>query len=374
MSKDTAAIWIDDGYFVKDGEGFEESLRGILNDYYENEMQELSESEQSLARKFIEEALIVGGRRVGVTEGVEKARYHIQPDLLKKLLDSRLIRAENTHLGRSFEISHDTLVAPILKSYEERRKKEEEELHQQELRKARRRFLTAAAIALAGILLAIVAFVFFLQARAAKAEAEESRDATETALIQLQESQLREEQARREQDSLNFVFYFENGKSQMQLGNYTSAVTQFEVALTFDSTGVKADSARLLRGESEQRSGKKAQYEDNISKGDAAMNSKSYVAAYTFYLKARELNLNAGANQTAANKIGEARNQLLPIFRSHLTKIEAFYPAEKDSGEYLQTRRNIREAEALIPYLDRARIQDDIRKLNEYKRLVGGGG
>ena len=52
-------------------------IKSILNNYYEAEISELEPAERPLARKFIEEGLIVGGRRVGVSEGVEKQNFGI---------------------------------------------------------------------------------------------------------------------------------------------------------------------------------------------------------------------------------------------------------------------------------------------------------
>lgn len=92
----------------------------ILNDYYERELSALTPEEQTIARRFIEEGLIVNGRRVGVPEGAEKAQYGVTPPLLDKLLASRLLRAETIHLGKIYELSHDTLIEPILRSYEQR--------------------------------------------------------------------------------------------------------------------------------------------------------------------------------------------------------------------------------------------------------------
>ena len=77
------------------------------------------------ARKFIEEGLIVDGRRVGVAEAVIKNTYNINSTLLKALIFSRLVRADSTPLGKVYELSHDTLVAPILKAYEKRKITEE---------------------------------------------------------------------------------------------------------------------------------------------------------------------------------------------------------------------------------------------------------
>ncbi len=97
--------------------GGTEGIRNILQNYYDDTLAELPESGRALARDFIERGLIVGGRRVGVTEGVEREVWHIEPDLLKKLLDTRLVRAEITHLGKSYEVSHDALVEPIVRSF-----------------------------------------------------------------------------------------------------------------------------------------------------------------------------------------------------------------------------------------------------------------
>lgn len=104
-----------------------DDIHAIINDYYEKSIRSLPAKYEEPARNFIETGLIVGGRRVGVTEGVEKENFGIEAELLGMLVESRLIRIENTHLGRSFEVSHDALVEPILQSYERRRKRLNEE-------------------------------------------------------------------------------------------------------------------------------------------------------------------------------------------------------------------------------------------------------
>lgn len=100
--------------------GAAEGIQNILRNYYEDTLAEFPPEDETLARDFIERGLIVGGRRVGITEGVEREVWKIEPDLLKRLLDSRLIRAETTHLGKSFEVSHDALVEPIARSFRAR--------------------------------------------------------------------------------------------------------------------------------------------------------------------------------------------------------------------------------------------------------------
>lgn len=155
-------------------------INDILNDYYERELGKLPSDEQALARRFIEEGLIVNGRRVGMPEGAEHAQFGVETALLEKLLDSRLIRAELIHLGKIYELSHDTLVEPVLRSYEQRRiveeraqaarALEEERARLHEISQKRRR---ARLFAIAGFALAALALVggFFSWQNYRKAEA-----------------------------------------------------------------------------------------------------------------------------------------------------------------------------------------------------------
>ncbi|MEZ4941591.1 MAG: WD40 repeat domain-containing protein [Saprospiraceae bacterium] len=160
--------------------GGAEGIRGILNDYYEREVDKLPAAEQDLARRFIEEGLIVNGRRVGIPEGAEQSQFGLSPDLLEKLLDSRLIRTEVIHLGKIYELSHDTLVEPVLRSYEQRRIREERAAAAKALEEERTRLAALAQkrrrarlYAIAGFTLAALALVggFFAWQNYRKAEA-----------------------------------------------------------------------------------------------------------------------------------------------------------------------------------------------------------
>lgn len=163
-------------------------IEKILNDYYERELSQFSEAEQTAARRFIEEGLIINGRRVGVPEGAERERFGIDGELLKKLLDSRLLRAENIHLGKIYELSHDTLIEPILSSFEKRKTAEnrlrleaeraaERARLQEALTKRRRaRGLAIAGFVLAG-LAAVGGFFAFLNGKKAETAAEKAETA-----------------------------------------------------------------------------------------------------------------------------------------------------------------------------------------------------
>ncbi len=118
-------------------------LSTIFTRHYDNIINQITGAQQQLAvRRLIEENMIIDGNRVPLPDKVIQSKHNISPALLKQLVDSRLLRREpNTVGGFSYEISHDTLVEPILKSYEVRRVREEDEererQRQEELRKLR---------------------------------------------------------------------------------------------------------------------------------------------------------------------------------------------------------------------------------------------
>lgn len=144
--------------------GGQSGVQEILNDYYERAIGQLSEKEQPIARQFIEEGLIVNGKRVGVAQGVEGSRFGVGAVLLEKLLDSRLIRSETIHLGKIYELSHDTLVGPILASYETRRLKEEREASDRKIAEEKAKAEEANRKRLRARMYAILGFALFFLA------------------------------------------------------------------------------------------------------------------------------------------------------------------------------------------------------------------
>lgn len=144
--------------------GGKSGIDSILNDYYEREIEKLPLEDQTIARRFIEEGLIVEERRVGLGAGLEQSRFDVSENLLHSLLESRLIRAEQIHLGKIYELSHDTLVDPILKSYEKRRLAEERQEAQRKLKAEQVRLEDANQKKRQARLLAALGFLLFFLA------------------------------------------------------------------------------------------------------------------------------------------------------------------------------------------------------------------
>ncbi len=224
--------------------GDQTGLNRIIRDFYTAEIgQPPTAEQQAVARELLEEQFITeSGRRRSVAEDDLLIHPGATRDLLDMLVAARLLRREPRLRTFYYEISHDTLVEPILEKYRERKQEEEayaeaarleaerlemirqreaaEELARSEAAKRRKveqqrqqaRLLAAAAIV--GFILAIgVGFWAFAQkkeadvarieadaarieADAARIESEHQREATQKALDQfLAEKKQREKLA-----------------------------------------------------------------------------------------------------------------------------------------------------------------------------------
>ena len=106
-------------------------LNLVIENYYYDQLAQLGDAAAQLpARRFIEEGLIFEEeeRRLSIYEGQIFKTYRITPDMLKALVDAHLLRAEpSLQGGYTYELSHDTLVAPILKAKNTRLEREKRE-------------------------------------------------------------------------------------------------------------------------------------------------------------------------------------------------------------------------------------------------------
>jgi len=124
-------------------------MKNLYETYYRRQLDRLGDEQQRFAQIVLEEGLLAEdpqsgeGRRMSVDSRLLKSQFSVDDDLLRALENTYLVRKEpNSVGGESLEISHDTLVAPVLKMKKERRAREE-------LAEARRR--EAEAERLAGV-------------------------------------------------------------------------------------------------------------------------------------------------------------------------------------------------------------------------------
>ena len=99
-------------------------LDAIYRSYYERQIQRLSSKDDiANARKLIEEGLIEekDQRRLSLHESQIEQFFRIKKELLDQLVETRLLRPEPHYKGGYlYELSHDSIVAPILKAKKDR--------------------------------------------------------------------------------------------------------------------------------------------------------------------------------------------------------------------------------------------------------------
>ncbi len=175
-------------------------LKAIYENFYLNLIEKLPAAEQIQAQMLIEDNLVIENVRINLNERVITGKLEISTVLLKKLEDAHLLRAEDSHLGRTYGISHDTLVEPILKNRERRleqlRKEEELRIKNEELRiekekaekerqerekESKRQRKVIVIVSIAGLI--ALAFGIFGFAMYFKAETE--REKTQKALVEV---------------------------------------------------------------------------------------------------------------------------------------------------------------------------------------------
>jgi len=102
-------------------------MENVFERYYESIISQIDAEEQIAVRKLIEDAMIYEPeeRRITLLEGQIVDNLKISSEILKKLINSHIIRCEQNANGDFiYEISHDTLVEPILKSKKIRQEQE----------------------------------------------------------------------------------------------------------------------------------------------------------------------------------------------------------------------------------------------------------
>jgi hypothetical protein len=99
-------------------------LRAVYENYYRDRINELPDrTERERACELIEERLIAEGRRVSYD--IALCLQMVKRETLDRLVEARLLRREPNSLGSySYELSHDTLVAPVSEARAQRRQAE----------------------------------------------------------------------------------------------------------------------------------------------------------------------------------------------------------------------------------------------------------
>ncbi|MGD2086331.1 MAG: tetratricopeptide repeat protein [Candidatus Aminicenantes bacterium] len=108
----------------RDDLGGEKGMQWVMERFYEGQLDKLDSPKKRRVRKLCEKGLIsITDRRLSLEEEEIKRRFKVSRTLLHELVNLRLLRAEPRVGSIYYELSHDTLVAPI-REYQSRFKYE----------------------------------------------------------------------------------------------------------------------------------------------------------------------------------------------------------------------------------------------------------
>ncbi len=101
--------------------GGESGMQRILQDFYANQIGQIVLGKRRAVRRLCEKKLISHtGRRLSLEEETIVKTCKVSKSLLSQLIDNRLLRGEPRLGSNYYELSHDTLVKPILDSLRKR--------------------------------------------------------------------------------------------------------------------------------------------------------------------------------------------------------------------------------------------------------------
>ena len=130
--------------------GGDDGLRGVLGDFYRRTIATFPPGIQRFAQHLCEDGLIsTSGRRLSLEREQIQTQYAVPSDILHELVDQRLLRVEPRVGSEYYELSHDTLVKPILENRSERRRARS---------RRRRRFAIVAGAVLALLVLPFLTY------------------------------------------------------------------------------------------------------------------------------------------------------------------------------------------------------------------------
>lgn len=109
-----------DGKLIKP----DEDVQAILDNFYEEQLKKLGSAKDIMrCRHIIEQHLVSGRSRASLTRSQMDAELKGRNDLLEKMINARLVKEEYTHLGQTFELSHDSLIRSVTRYSRENRLK-----------------------------------------------------------------------------------------------------------------------------------------------------------------------------------------------------------------------------------------------------------
>lgn len=203
-------------------------LGQVIRQYYDDKIARIPDPQQrEVARHLIEEGLIFEEeeRRLSLYEGQILRTYGVSLETLRLLVDSHLLRAEpSLQGGYTYELSHDTLVAPVLAAKARRREEEDAAAERAELERERAELRTERRRRQRAYIVSAVMVVLALLSAAAMLWAIKERNSAETAKELAEASEHKALETLRQRDVLAAEEMLEKARAYQQAAYHTEAL------------------------------------------------------------------------------------------------------------------------------------------------------
>jgi len=300
-------------------------FKNIFLNFYNYSISKIPVEQRDAAKRLIEDELIRNRQRLSLDENI--CKDYVKEETLKILVNTHLLRAEqNTFQRFSYELSHDTLVEPILESQkkykeeqaaikaEEERKEELRILKEEQERKEAERqrkikqqrklirwsLIFSAIVVVVGVIAVVMGIRAVSSEKEAKLNAKEAEKQTNRAVTAL--DNLR---------SAQYEINFKEGKDYMKSADYIKAAEKFKNAYEIK----KEDSARILRDSSMRQNALKEKYENIKKEAVSYSEKKEFIKSMEAYNAALE----TGYNNYEINRARSAlKKEALKVYRKDL--------------------------------------------------------
>jgi len=229
------------------------NFEDIFLQFYEESIDKVKPTDQLMTRRFVEDELIKKGQRISLDELV--CLDSVSKPTLELLVNMHLLRAERNNTGGiSYELSHDTLVNPILqakakreveeeqiraekdRTEEEHRLREQAEADRKEKEKIQKQLRTVRMVLAVAVIFLLVALGFGIWAYQAEQKAREATEKAQEETKKAQKALNNFEEAEKKRKKIAIDNLLENANNFLILNETELAITALDSALKIDSS------------------------------------------------------------------------------------------------------------------------------------------